>query len=326
MARLPAVSIAALAAALGGCGSDGPSPVPEPSIAPESGWSAAAPMLEARQEVCTAAIGPRVYVAGGFRTDGGTAATLEVYDTATDRWTLLAPMPEALNHCTAAAVGSRLFVFGGARGNGATSGATLEYDPAANAWSVRTPMPTARAAAMAAAAGPRVYVAGGTPGGRALEVYDVGADAWLSLPPMPTGRDHLAGGFASGRVFAAGGRPPLTLAAMEAFDVASGAWSAATPMPTGRSGHAAAVVRGCLYAIGGEGNPGNPNGVFPQVQVYDPRANRWETLPDMPSPRHGMGAAVVDDRIWVPGGATVQGFGAVGTNHVFTPPADRACF
>jgi hypothetical protein len=45
----------------------------------------------------------------------------------------------------------------------------------------------------------------------------------------------------------------------------------------------------------------------------------------MPSPRHGIGAAVVGDRIWVPGGATVQGFGAVTTHDVFTPPAERTC-
>jgi hypothetical protein len=35
---------------------------------------------------------------------------------------------------------------------------------------------------------------------------------------------------------------------------------------------------------------------------------------------------VAGDRIWVPGGATVQGLGAVATHEVFTPPAERSCF
>ena len=74
------------------------------------------------------------------------------------------------------------------------------------------------------------------------------------------------------------------------------------------------------------GVPAIPTACSRRSRCTTPRLNRWEALPAMPSPRHGMGAVVVDDRIWVPGGATLQGFGAVATNHVFTPPADRSCF
>ena len=45
----------------------------------------------------------------------------------------------------------------------------------------------------------------------------------------------------------------------------------------------------------------------------------------MPSPRHGIGAAVVGDRIFVPGGATVQGFGASGAHEVFDAPSGLSC-
>ena len=83
-------------AALAGCGGDGnPAAGPTSPAVPGGAWSAAAPMLEARQEVCVAAVGARIYVAGGFRANGSTTAALEAYDTATDRWTMLAPMPEA---------------------------------------------------------------------------------------------------------------------------------------------------------------------------------------------------------------------------------------
>ena len=85
------------------------------------------------------------------------------------------------------------------------------------------------------------------------------------------------------------------------------------------------MLRGCLYALGGEGNAASQSGVFPQVEAYDARADRWESLAPMPTPRHGIGAAVVGDRIWVPGGATLQGFGAVPTHEVFTPPNERSC-
>jgi hypothetical protein len=68
-----------------------------------------------------------------------------------------------------------------------------------------------------------------------------------------------------------------------------------------------------------------PSGVFPQKEVYDPRTDTWERLAPMPTPRHGIGAAVLGDRIFVPGGAAVQGFGATGVHEVFTVPSARSC-
>ena len=45
----------------------------------------------------------------------------------------------------------------------------------------------------------------------------------------------------------------------------------------------------------------------------------------MVTPRHGIGPAVLGDRIYVPGGATVEGFGATGVHEFFTVPAGRTC-
>lgn len=180
---------------------------------------------------------------------------------------------------------------------------------------------------MAAAIGGRMYVAGGAPdsAGRTLEAYDPATDRWTALPPMPTGRNHLAGAAIGGKLYVVGGRPPLTLGVLELFDPSTGRWESRAPMPTGRSGHAAAVVRGCLYVFGGEGNAATPSGVFPQTELYDPGSNTWTSLSPMPSPRHGIGAAAIGQRIFVPGGASVQGFGAVSTNDAFLAPSGRSC-
>jgi N-acetylneuraminic acid mutarotase len=302
--------------------------VPSSSTPPGGGntWTTLAPLLEPRQEIGVIELQGRIYAAGGYRLDRTSANTVEVYDPATDRWTMAAPLPRGLNHPGAAAVGERFYVVGGDDGRGPVA-TNYEYDPRSNSWAVRAPMPTARSAPMAAVLGGRIYVVGGAPdsGSRTLEAYDPGADRWTSLPPMPTARNHLAGGAIGGRLYVVGGRPPLTLAVLEVFDPTTGAWTTRAPMPTGRSGHAAAVVRGCLYVFGGEGNPTTPSGVFPQSEVYDQGANTWTTLAAMPTPRHGVGAAAVGDRIYTPGGASVQGFGAVGTNEAFLVPAGRSC-
>ena len=55
------------------------------------------------------------------------------------------------------------------------------------------------------------------------------------------------------------------------------------------------------------------------AELYDATANTWTTLAPMPSPRHGMGAAVVGGRMYIPGGANMEGFGAVATHDILTP-------
>jgi N-acetylneuraminic acid mutarotase len=234
-------------------------------------------------------------------------------------------MPVGVNHPGAAALNGRLYVIGGALASGASTDAVQEYDPARNEWALKSALPSARNAVVAGVRAGRIYVAGGAPGGRQLEAYDPAADRWETLPAMPTARNHVAGAVVGDRLFAMGGRPPNTLAANEAFDIAGRSWAARAPMPTGRSGHGAAVVRGCVYVFGGEGNAARPDGVFPQNEVYDPRTDRWETMAPMPTPRHGIGAVAVGDRIFVPGGATLQGFGATAAHEVYTPPSARSC-
>jgi N-acetylneuraminic acid mutarotase len=84
-------------------------------------------------------------------------------------------------------------------------------------------------------------------------------------------------------------------------------------------------VRDCLYVVGGEGNPGGSTGVFGQNEVYDPRLDSWTTVAPMPTPRHGIGAVAIDGRIYVPGGATREGLGAVAAVEAYDTPSDRGC-
>lgn len=90
-------------------------------------------------------------------------------------------------------------------------------------------------------------------------------------------------------------------------------------MPTPRGGAAGAVAEGRLYVVRGEGNPAAASGVFAEVEAYDPETDRWTSLPPMSTPRHGTGAAALLGQIYVPGGATQQGFGAVATHERLTP-------
>jgi N-acetylneuraminic acid mutarotase len=280
-----------------------------------------------RQEHAVVALGGEIYVIGGFAP--GPTATVDAYDPATDQWRSVAELPAALQHANAAAVNGKLYVAGYYPGVNfsAAEPYVLEFDPAANTWSDptdRTPMTagTQRATACVAELGGKIYLFGGGRGGTvaAASAYDPAADSWEELPALPEPREHCAAGaidgsiiIASGRSNGIGGFQPKTYA----YDPASRQYTEKAPIPTPRGGTAGAVLHGKLFVFGGEGNSADPSGVFPKVEAYDPATDSWEAYPDMLVPRHGFGAAVVGDRIYLPGGATQQAFGAVNDHSAF---------
>ncbi len=279
-----------------------------------------------RQETAVVALGGRVYVLGGFDGQNRVVDTVEVYDPARDRWEARRPLPMPLHHMNAAAVGSKLYVTGALAANDFRAvGVTYEYDPSADAWTPRTPMPpgTERGASGVAVMGTRIYVAGGLRGSSVADfsAYDVAMDRWESLPAMPGPRDHLVAGAVGGVFFAIGGRGPAVglTGRVDAFEPNAKAWSSRKPMPTPRAGCAAGVVADRIIVVGGEGNGRRPDGVFVEAEAYNPTANAWTALPPMLTPRHGTGAAAFGSKLYVPGGAIRQGFGAVATNEVLDP-------
>ena len=290
-------------------------------------WLALAPLGQgARQETGVAALDGRIYVVGGFA-GFADVATVEVYDPAIDSWRDAAPIPAALHHANLAAVAGKLYLLGSLRGLSFTAApAVYVYDGATDSWSEGAPMPTGteRGAAAVGVIGDKIYVAGGYRDGSVADfsAYDTLTGTWQTLPPLPEARDHLVGGAVGTTFFAIGGRTggiEGLRGQTDAFDLATGVWTARAPIPTARGGAAAAVLDGRIHVAGGEGNPATASGVFAEHDAYDPATDSWSTLAPMRTPRHGTGAAAHDGRLYVPGGADVQAFGAVDTSEVFVP-------
>lgn len=153
---------------------------------------------------------------------------------------------------------------------------------------------------------------------------------------MPSGRNHLAlvaftGPLApaGGLLVAAGGRvdslgPQTNTDAVEIFDPQEMSWSTGTPMPTARSGVAGAELGRRVIVFGGEGNPDDPDRVFDEVEAYDPIGDTWASLAPMPTGRHGIGAAPIAGRVYIPGGGDVEGFGVTDVHEVFVPEPPAA--
>ena len=338
LARALASALALALAVLGGCGDDPATGDPDaavtvdasdPGCDPGVGWRPAAALpLGATQETATVAVDGKIYVIGGFNGALGVLDEVQVFDTSTCAWSAGPELPLAVHHANAAVVDGTIYVVGAMETiNFRAVGHTWSWNPATeSAWTTRAAMPagTERGSSIVGVIGPRIYLAGGLRGGAVAEVsaFDTSTGQWdTALPPLPAARDHGCGGVVDGRLYVTGGRRGTT-GSVEG-DVweytPGGAWVARAAMPTARGGTACGVLGDRIVVVGGEGNPALPSGVFAEVEAYTPATDTWQTLAPMTTPRHGMGAAAWDGRLYVPGGATREGFGAVAVHEIFTP-------
>jgi N-acetylneuraminic acid mutarotase len=278
----------------------------------------------------------KIYVVGGYPSSpSATVDTVLVYDTATNMWSQGPRHPIPVHHPVVIGYNGRLYSLGGQTAS-ADTGRTFELDPGTNMWRELATMPTARGAGAAAVVGSRIYVVGGRPpAGNAFEAYDVGTNMWAALPDLPAAfpeRNHLIAGALGTKVYVAGGRyngggfsSPRT-DSLDIFDTATGMWTLGARMPRQRGGVNGVFAFGCFHVWGGEGsNTGEPNDVFPDHDVYDPRNNTWTQLAPLPTPVHGVtGAAFVGGLIYMPGGGTMSG-GSSGSNILQVYRPDRSC-
>jgi N-acetylneuraminic acid mutarotase len=280
--------------------------VPRDGTARTDRWGSLRGAPLERTEVAAARVGRFVYVVGGFESStAATTAAVEHYDLERDRWRRMRDMPVALNHPTAVAYDGRVYVHGGyesATGLGQPTTTLLRYDPRRDRWRRLASSGAPRAAHAAAVIGDRLYVAGGANESgslRSLEVYSFRADRWRRGPRFPgSARNHTAGVASGGRFYVLAGRDAGNLAAAERYDPRRRSWERIAPLRTPRGGIAAVRLRdGRIVVFGGEElAPGGET--IGAVEFFSPRSGRWRSLPDMRTPRHGLGGVARGRRVY----------------------------
>jgi N-acetylneuraminic acid mutarotase len=235
-------------------------------------------------------------------------------------WDTGTPLPAARNDAGAGVLRDSLYVVGGSVTDGAGVGTVEAYDPFTAGWSAKPAMPTARGGVAVATVGDSLYAVGGQHGGfhATVERYDRGGNAWQARASMPTARAYAGAGVVNGVVYVVGGNNESGwLGTLEAYDPSSNSWTTLTSMPTPRSRLAVAVVRDTLYAIGGVAVVGSTTVYYDIVEAYDPVMDRWSAKQSMPAARNLMAAGVVDDLVFVVGGAGASG--VLASVEVFDP-------
>jgi hypothetical protein len=128
---------------------------------------------------------------------------------------------------------------------------------------------------------------------------------------MEVGRNHLAAAFSGGRLYAFGGRPgplPGGLRTVERYNPERRRWRRMPPLSVARSGIAAATLAdGRIVVFGGE-ELGAGGSTIPEVELFNPRSRRWSALPEMCTPRHGLGGVARGQRVYALEGGPMPGF------------------
>lgn len=232
-----------------------------------------------------------------------------VYTPGATSWTQIADLPQYRTAATGAFLDGTLYVVGGldyaSTGGGATTeSTTYAYHPDSDSWSQVANLPQALAYSSAAVYDGQLYVIGGETSGQASTTaayrYDPASDTWTQIADYPVAMDSGGCGGIVGGVVCAGGRSMQSnggsteLTNTYVYNPATDTWSAGASMPYPDYLGSYSSANGELQIAGGyatlaagEGSVYGP--VTSHALQYDPVANVWTALPDVPTGAYGAG-------------------------------------
>ena len=147
-------------------------------------------------------------------------------------------------------------------------------------------------------AGGKLYLAGG---GTRHQAYDPATGGWSgrALPRASTTSRVSRSVDVSTTSVASRPGPAPRWCTYCASTTATDSFTQGTPMPRPRGAGAVVAHEGRVYYAGGL----HGGTAVPWFDVYDPRADRWRSFPDMPRARDHFQAAVAGDTLYTVGGA-----------------------
>ena len=287
-------------------------------------WKTGTPMHNLRVGPVAASIGGKIYAIGGMFNWDRAVQNVEAYDPVTKQWTVKGPMLKPRWGHASAVLNGKIYTIGGYFGGGHYASEVEEYDPATDTWRVRASLPVAQVGPAAAALNGKIYAFGGGTDRQGLYEYDPATNKWTPRAHMIKPRYGLAGVALDGKLYAIGGYDQVdetTLASVEEYNPATNTWRMVAPMSVERGGApAASVFNGKIYVIGGLNSQDDRSTNLSNVEEYDPVTNIWRTMTSMPTARHGLATAVLNNKIYALGGLADPQFLSV--VEVFQPPQD----
>ncbi len=288
----------------------------EPTAWSKLEWKKAAPAPFARVESPTAVVDGKLFLFGGFTDSLSASSQVDVYDPATDAWTRWKDMPTQLTHLNPATDGSTIWFAGGFKGKhpGVVSDEVWKYDTASDTWTAGPPLPEPRAGGGLAVVGRALHYFGGYKSDRQTDAGDHwslpldGEKIWKREADMPDPRGHVSAAVLDGKIYALGGdhghdKTQIDVSSCHRFDPVTKQWSAIASLPDGRSHFESSTIihHGRILIVGGRCNQ-TPRNVVGDLLEYDPKADAWRVVGDLPVKVLAPAAAIIAGRIVVTGG------------------------
>lgn len=292
-------------------------------------WSLGPSLPAPVQEIYPAVTNGNIVVAGGLRAGKGQLLEVEsrvwILPPDVNSWQVGPSLPQARHHALLVGTNKGIWSFGGFvesdKGQWTNTNTVLFLEESATSWQLKEPMPVSLSEAVYAQLSDGIHLAGGRSAakqknGQWLDNKDTGwhgvlnpdTGIWSTAPVLPTPRNSACSVVLNEQWHVIGGRTVEggNVAVHEAFSNATRKWKTLAPLPKAQGGLTCAAYGGNIYVFGGEYFT-DGGGVYHDVWRYSPRKQTWESVSTMPVPRHGLGAVVANDRIWLIGGAAKAG-------------------
>ena len=276
----------------------------------------------ARHEAAFVGVGDKFYLIGG-RGDRPTS----IFDTKTQTWTNTTPPPLEMHHTQPVVYQGKVYILGAMTGPfpGETPIPNIYiYDPSDDSWTKGPEIPEdrRRGGAGAVVYQDKFYLACGIKDGHRgdhktwLDVFDPVTETWEMLPDAPRARDHFQAIAADGKLYMLGGRTTQsgdnsfknTISEVDVYDIQTKTWSTLeNGLPTERAGNYVVLVGEEILVLGGESFNQTP--AHAEVEALNVKTHTWRTLAPMLQGRHGTGAVLFQDKVYVASGSGNRGGG-----------------
>ncbi|MEX2962201.1 Kelch repeat-containing protein [Microbulbifer sp. TYP-18] len=287
------------------------------------------------QEIYPAVFEEEAYVAGGFSPSPkpifyGLSPTKYTYifSPKTKTWRSGPALPEVRHHLGMAANSKYLYGIGGFYGQKGSvwqAKGTVHRFSSGESWVSAPDLPQPMAESVYASISEDIHVIGGKSPGDLSRNADtkshyilIDNTDWEMAAPTAIRRNSAAGAVVENRIYVVGGRQVSSdgrkarnLSYSEVYDPRLDKWEKIRPLPEAVAGLTASSLNGRVIAIGGEAF--GPNGnwktgtAYSVVWVYDPISDQWCKEALLNEARHGHGAVVIDDTLYIIGGASQVG-------------------
>jgi N-acetylneuraminic acid mutarotase len=273
-------------------------------------WTNNELMPTPRLDLAVVALDGKIYAIGGR--SGLNLANLNAnqqYNPQTKTWTKMADLPNPQSRCVATVYNGKIYVFG--------SNSIQIYSPQTNQWTTKPFSPGSQWIGTANEVDGKIYLLGGGQNYNSVQMYDPTTDSLTAKTScLQRIADHSAVVLGD-KIYIMDstfpqltGGVPVSHSLTLIYDTSRDIWSygASSPINVQFPAIATANVSGSpvIYLFGG--SPQDFSAAIPPpasnyVQIYHPNSDSWTTGASLPTIRAHGGAAVVDNKVYVIGGA-----------------------